>query len=317
MTMQGQGGAGSEHSCPRCGVFFGTYMAGATAVAVRCAACGYTVEPHSHSTAPLPAALDSGLRYWVDRGLRYWVDRGIVNPAVIEGQGGAGPAAELTCPTCGCFIGQRIETGVVTTRCQQCAPETVPDDAGERTLLSLQSRWAHAECSREQVAAEALAVIRQLTLDACADRVRLTTKVAALSALAETILQPPPDVQQVYDLQNRLVQHTDELDRVLGQADRGLLNWTLGSVCMMHVRIQKLASGQAADDLLRTLERQNDNQAERIRELEKHTMCWHCHDVLTPDEPPHCQACPAFACCDVRNCPQPGCEERMGWPGDE
>lgn len=143
-------------------------------------------------------------------------------------------------------------------------PEPVPADPAERTLLSLQSRWAHDGCSREQIASEALDIIRDLTLNACAERALASVQIDRLSA-----------------------------------------------------RVDEYARGVVADDLLRTLERQNNNQAGRIRELEKHLECWHCQVELLPAEPPHCMICPGFECCDAPACTEPGCAERTGQSDDD
>ena len=53
----------------------------------------------------------------------------------------------------------------------------------------------------------------------------------------------------------------------------------------------------------------------RLREaLEKYTNCWHCGDALLEEEPYHCEACPAWDCCDEGDCDEPGCIERTSDP---
>ena len=36
-------------------------------------------------------------------------------------------------------------------------------------------------------------------------------------------------------------------------------------------------------------------------------VCWHCHIVLAPVDPSHCDSCPAFNCCEDDLCNEPGC----------
>lgn len=78
---------------------------------------------------------------------------------------------------------------------------------------------------------------------------------------------------------------------------------------------------RVTDPVLQALSRQNEAQAQLIAELqetaERITRCWHCHDALIPPEPKHCERCPSFGDCHVRNCPEPGCDEKSPWGDDD
>jgi hypothetical protein len=214
-----------------------------------------------------PSGLDTGLRYAVDQGVRQWVDRGIINPAVIEGQGGAGSAH--SCPRCGVFFGTYIAgDAAVALRCAGCGytieQKTPNPQPYSPIFLSLEARWNDPGCSREQVVREALELVGELIRNAHAERVALLV-----------------DVQRLRE------------------------------------RMEEYAKGVVADDLLRELGRQNERQAATIGELQKQTMCWHCHDALAPAEPPHCEQCPGFERCDAPACPEPGCAQRTGQSDDD
>ena len=40
-------------------------------------------------------------------------------------------------------------------------------------------------------------------------------------------------------------------------------------------------------------------------------VCWHCMVHLEPEEPPHCEQCPRYDCCDEAGCEEPGCTDRV------
>jgi deoxyribodipyrimidine photolyase-like uncharacterized protein len=134
----------------------------------------------------------------------------------------------------------------------------------------------------------------------CTDRIPIE-ETWVFKELEHARGQHAKDVLLTAALEVRLDQLRADLARVTEERAKDRERDTATMQTLLDIASEDLAASRA--------------ETARLREaLEKYTTCWHCGDALLEEDPYHCEACPAWDCCDEGDCDAPGCIERTSDP---